>query len=92
MKHKDEERVGIAELERYCVPVRAIATIEESLGIIYLDQLLDVPIRQLLSVQWLGPRNLALLLVGLRCWMTGAPFTKSIADCLTFGNDEGPGE
>ena len=77
------ERATIADLEVYGLPIREINILEESGGLLYVDQLRSVTEVQLMRYRNFGVHGLELVRAALRRWVAGRP-VKTVEECVVF--------
>jgi len=76
----NEERATIADLEAYGLSLRAINSLEDGLGLLYVDELSQVTEGDLRKMPYFGPRTAEELRQALRNWLDGR-IVKTPDDC-----------
>jgi hypothetical protein len=79
------ERDTIAELEVYGLSPVVIDNLEEGLGVIYVDELREVNLSDVLSCNRMGVKRVEELRSALRRYLSKSP-VRSPEQCVSFSN------
>ncbi|MCE5269505.1 MAG: hypothetical protein LLG00_16635 [Planctomycetaceae bacterium] len=83
----DGDRMSIADLEVYGLPVREINLLEDRLGLVFVDELQEVDEGELRSSGGMGPKSVSVVRTAMERFLAGRPI-KTPKECASFSRME----